>query len=52
MPVLSSERTSDERRRQVDGPATAVGGFWERTRRNNDLEVGQTRDNQQGENAL
>ena len=47
MPVLSSERTSGERRRQVTGPPTALGGSWERTRRNNGLEVGPTRNNQE-----
>ena len=52
MPVLSSERTSEEARRQVTGPPTARGGFWERTGRNNGFEVGPTRNNQEGENAL
>ena len=52
MPVLSSERTSEERRRQVTGLPTALGGFWERTRRNSGLEVGPTRNNLEGGNAL
>jgi hypothetical protein len=45
MPVLSSEHTSQERHRQVAGPATAVGGFWERTRRKNGPEAGPKRCN-------